>query len=146
MKPLTFTVPGDAVPSRRRFTRAGISYETPETKAYRSDVRAAAIEAIKALPHGEQVCYPLAGAIRLDWVAVRCCPKSLGKRKTSLAVEGHILPTTRPDLDNIDKVVKDALTGVVWVDDAQVAIEHISKQYGTRPKLIVSVCEIGEVA
>jgi Holliday junction resolvase RusA-like endonuclease len=37
---------------------------------------------------------------------------------------------SRPDLDNLIKAVKDALTGVIWQDDRQVFKIHAEKTYG----------------
>lgn len=45
--------------------------------------------------------------------------------------------TSRPDLDNIVKIYKDALNGVVWKDDCQVVRESISKRYGDRPSSLL---------
>jgi Holliday junction resolvase RusA-like endonuclease len=45
--------------------------------------------------------------------------------------------TSRPDLDNIVKVYKDALNGVVWKDDCQVVKETVTKRYGDRPSSLL---------
>ena len=37
--------------------------------------------------------------------------------------------TARPDLDNLTKLIKDALGGVAWNDDAQVVVMHMLKTY-----------------
>lgn len=37
--------------------------------------------------------------------------------------------TKRPDGDNLEKFVNDALTGVLWVDDSQIAYMVRSKTY-----------------
>lgn len=36
---------------------------------------------------------------------------------------------SKPDLDNLVKAIKDALTGIVWKDDALVCRELTSKEY-----------------
>jgi len=40
-------------------------------------------------------------------------------------------PTVRPDLLKLARAVEDALTGVVWRDDAQIVDEMLRKRYGT---------------
>lgn len=40
-------------------------------------------------------------------------------------------PTTKPDLDNLVKTVKDALNGVAWEDDSQVVGVMAWKTYGS---------------
>jgi Holliday junction resolvase RusA-like endonuclease len=39
-------------------------------------------------------------------------------------------PTTRPDVTKLLRAVEDALTGIVWRDDAQVVEQHAWKRYG----------------
>jgi crossover junction endodeoxyribonuclease RusA len=53
-------------------------------------------------------------------------PKSLPKRAWAYAK-----PTKRPDLDKLVRAVIDALTGVVYRDDAQVTTIAASKHYAT---------------
>ena len=37
----------------------------------------------------------------------------------------------KPDRDNLDKVVLDALTGLLWRDDCQVSDGRLTKMYAT---------------
>lgn len=39
-------------------------------------------------------------------------------------------PTVRPDVTKLLRAVEDALTGIVWRDDAQVVAQHAYKEYG----------------
>lgn len=39
-------------------------------------------------------------------------------------------PTVKPDCTKLLRAVEDALTGVVWRDDAQVVEQSVAKQYG----------------
>ena len=43
----------------------------------------------------------------------------------------RLLPSTKPDLDKLARAVLDALTGVVFKDDAQVVDLRVTKRYGT---------------
>lgn len=48
----------------------------------------------------------------------------------------------KPDTDNLVKAVKDALTGLVWVDDCVVCREMLSKEYvamGENPSAVVMI-------
>jgi len=49
----------------------------------------------------------------------------------------HIPPTTRPDLDNIAKIIMDALAGVAYEDDKQITSCSINKLYSDEPKVVV---------
>ena len=51
------------------------------------------------------------------------------------------MPTTKPDGDNILKVVLDALNGLAYDDDRQVVKMCIIKVYGSNPGLVVQVGE-----
>lgn len=46
-------------------------------------------------------------------------------------------PTTRPDVLKLARGVEDALTGVIWRDDAQIVDERLVKRYGAPAR-----CEI----
>ena len=56
--------------------------------------------------------------------------KNLGILKYS-APRYHI---SRPDRDNLDKLVLDALTGVFWKDDSAICLGSISKMYSDKPR------------
>ena len=66
---------------------------------------------------------PLDGPLRVDVLLVFPRPKSRPKKLGS----GRYPHTSRPDRDNCDKTVLDALTGIVWVDDCQVCAGGIRK-------------------
>lgn len=41
----------------------------------------------------------------------------------------RVFPTVRPDVLKLARAVEDALTGVVYKDDAQIILEHLEKRY-----------------
>jgi Holliday junction resolvase RusA-like endonuclease len=51
--------------------------------------------------------------------------------------------TKRPDLDNLVKSVKDALTGIIWKDDAQIIRLTAEKRYG-QEMVVISVMSVEE--
>jgi Holliday junction resolvase RusA-like endonuclease len=51
-------------------------------------------------------------------------------------------PTKKPDGSKLFRATEDALTGVVWVDDAQIVDQHISKKWGDKPGVLIVVREI----
>jgi Holliday junction resolvase RusA-like endonuclease len=57
------------------------------------------------------------------------------------ARSGALLPTGKPDADNILKVSADSLKNIVWNDDAAVVDARIIKRYSDRPALRVEVRE-----
>ena len=56
-------------------------------------------------------------------------------------LSGEILPTKKPDIDNILKVVADALNGVAYLDDVQVIEVNADKTYSEEEGLLVTVRE-----
>lgn len=63
--------------------------------------------------------------------AVFDIPKSKSKKVKAQMYTGVILPTKKPDADNIAKVVCDALNGVAYKDDTQVCSLTVIKRYTT---------------
>lgn len=79
-------------------------------------------------------------------------PKSWSARKQAEALTadrwlsgvrvGRVLPIGKPDLDNIAKLVLDALNGILWRDDSQVVSLTIIKQYGAEPGMRLDFREV----
>lgn len=79
---------------------------------------------------------PLRGAIRL---IVKWCFPVTGKHS-----DGE-WKTTKPDTDNLQKLLKDCMTKVgFWKDDAQVASEIVEKFWAAVPGIFISVAELEE--
>lgn len=72
-------------------------------------------------------------------------PASWSQKKQRQALEGLVLPTTKPDKDNVIKAVFDALNGVVWKDDVQVVDLVSKKRYSTQPRVDVEVVPFGAI-
>ena len=51
--------------------------------------------------------------------------------------------TTRPDTDNLQKMLKDCMTKTgFWEDDALVVREHVEKKWATDPGIAIEVKEL----
>jgi len=95
---------------------------------------------VKTLWLNDNGCYNnYVGPIRLSLRAYFQIPKSASKKKQEQMLYNKILPTKRPDLDNVIKIVKDALNGIAWHDDSQVVDLHGSKSYSYEPRVEVTV-------
>lgn len=66
-------------------------------------------------------------------------PKSTSKKKAAQMEAGEIIPVVKPDLDNVAKLILDALNGLAWEDDNQIARLEISKVYGEDPHTDVHI-------
>lgn len=69
-------------------------------------------------------------------------PRSFSKKKRDEAIFDKIRPTTKPDCDNIIKVVLDALNGVAYYDDKQVVCVSCNKYYDEHGYVHIIVEEI----
>lgn len=75
--------------------------------------------------------HPLEGAIRLTVRWYFPCGRS--------HKDGEYR-TTRPDTDNLEKMLKDCMTGLnYWHDDAQVVCEHVEKIWSQQPGIYICV-------
>ena len=52
--------------------------------------------------------------------------------------------TTRPDTDNILKILKDLMTGIWFKDDSQVVDERVVKTYSEQASIFIKIEELGE--
>ncbi len=134
---IAFTVPGVPV----AWGRAGVTtrqaksfaqhYTPKKTRRYEASVRAAGMAAMGTLR-------PCRDAVQMTLVAFVPIPKSWSRRKRAQALAGLVYPLTRPDLDNYEKAVADALNGVVYVDDSQICDVVKSKRYSDEPRVSVT--------
>lgn len=77
---------------------------------------------------------PLCGAVRL---VTKWCFPIAGKHEDG---EWKI---TRPDTDNLQKLLKDCMTDLgYWKDDAQVASEVVEKFWAEQPGIYIAVQEL----
>lgn len=101
-------------------------YEPPEVKKTRATLLAA------VYPHKPLV--PIEGAVRL---LVKWCFPISGKHK-----DGEY-KTSKPDTDNLQKMLKDVMTDAgYWKDDAQVASEIVEKFWAEVSGVYIRVEEL----
>lgn len=86
----------------------------------------------------------LEGPIRVEITAYFQRPKGhfkSGKNSSTLKNTAPAWHTSKPDRDNMEKAVLDALTSVgVWRDDSQVCAGEVQKRYAdTMPQTHVSI-------
>lgn len=65
--------------------------------------------------------------------------KSWTKKKKAEALAGTIRPTSKPDIDNMEKSVLDAMNEVVFHDDAQIVGKGTKLLYAEQPRVEVDV-------
>jgi len=68
-----------------------------------------------------------------------------GKNAGALKASAPTYHVSKPDCDKLQRCVWDALTGIAWKDDSQVAIvTHASKKYSDKPGVHIRICAIKE--
>ena len=133
MADITIFVPGDPRGKARARSTFGRAKPYPEKKTVMAerDIAWQAKKSMRGAP-------PLVGPVMLKITARYDYPKSWSaKRKAST-----LWKTSKPDFDNIEKMV-DALKGICWVDDAQVALNQTLKCYAREPQVAGLTIEIG---
>lgn len=84
----------------------------------------------------------LKGPLVVDITFWMQTPISWSNKRRQEAFRGEIMPTTKPDIDNMTKAILDALNKIVYKDDAQVCIKHARKFYAEHPRATVHIREI----
>jgi Holliday junction resolvase RusA-like endonuclease len=131
---LTFEVPGEPRgKGRPRFTKTGHTYTDSETKAYEQKIVAYYHKTFGAFRWAD------GSFIRIKVTAHYPIPKSATKAAIASMQAGGILPSRKPDIDNVLKIVLDALNGVAYKDDSRVVSVEAEKIYSFTPKLVIEI-------
>lgn len=135
MSQVTFTVYARPEPqgSKKGFVKNGRAVlvdDNPKTlRSYRAETTREAIVTLSEL----DLPRPLAGKhvpVELDLEFIFVKPASVPKRR--------LWPVVPPDIDKLERATLDALTGVLFVDDAQVVTVQKSKVYGPMEQVRIS--------
>lgn len=144
---IEFTIPGEPRgKSRPRVVRlkngASTSYTPDKTVAYEELARQ---RFRQQWPSGE-LPFPDKTPVCVMITACFSIPKSASKKARASMIDGRISPTKKPDVDNVIKIVLDALNGFAWHDDAQVVLLQVTKEYTEHePFVRVQVTEYQDV-
>lgn len=84
------------------------------------------------------------GELEVVIIAYFGIPKSWSKKKKEQALDGEIRPQSKPDVDNISKIILDSLNKIAFEDDKDVVDLTIHKWYAEEPRVEVTI--IGEYA
>lgn len=119
---IIFNFPIDPVAKGRpRFTKQGRAYTPKKTKEF--------TDAIKKMAYQQYKNGPIKDAIHCTVVFMIKKPKTVTRE----------YPTVKPDLDNLEKSLYDALNGIAYVDDSQIISHNVSKKYGSVSGIFVDI-------
>lgn len=117
MREVRFTVYGKVRgKARPRVTKHG-TFTPKETREYERHIADA---------YREKGCKPFLGEVAVEVTTYRALPESRPKKCIQEP------DTYKPDVDNIGKIVLDALNGVAYLDDKQVTMLYVDKRPRTR--------------
>ena len=133
-----FEVPGEPRGKKRPQFGGGHAYTPKQTVEYENWVKLCFLEQCK------DVYFEKGIALGMDVMAYFGIPKSVSQKKSRMMVSGEIRPTKPYDSSNILKAVEDGLNKVAYYDDAQIVDTKISRYYGERPRVEVSIWGIND--
>jgi Holliday junction resolvase RusA-like endonuclease len=136
---IVIEIPGEPCgQGRPRFARRGnftVAYDPPKSKNWKAT----------AQQHMKYVMCdrpPLSGPLSVRVTARFTCPKTDCRKREPRPERWH---AKKPDAENVSKAVLDAATGVVYLDDSQVArltvLKRIAAQ-GAAPYVVLEVEEL----
>ena len=121
-----FFVPGKPFGKQRpRVTRTGHAYTPDQTVMYENLVKTTFLQQYPE-------CVPEGGPVFIEIGAAFPVPQSWPKKKQALALDRKIYPG-KPDIDNIMKIIQDALNNVAYKDDSQIYSAYVLKFYAECP-------------
>jgi Holliday junction resolvase RusA-like endonuclease len=130
-----------AFPFKRRDGKLGVSVtdDCEKSRDWKNYVRMKVAEVYKSEP----VAAPL------SIVATFHMPRTNqhyrgGNRLNALRDNAPSLHRSKPDATKLWRAVEDALTGIVWADDALIVDQDVHKRYGDKPgvSLLVALVEV----
>jgi len=142
---ISFSVSGVPQPagSKRAFAlkkggqytgRVVVMDDNPKSRDWKTDVRLAA----QGIYRGE----PMACAIKLAVVFHLPRPKfhyGSGANAYKVKQSAPLYPTKKPDATKLLRGLEDALTGIIWRDDAQIVVQRVEKIYAAIPGAVVEI-------
>lgn len=142
MKGVTFVIPGE--PKGKKRPRSAFqggrihTYDPAENGANETEIAMIFRQAVREAGLDWEPC-------KYAKVQITACyglPKGKSKAWRADALAGKLFPSRKPDLDNVAKLVLDALNGIAWQDDAGVISLQLWKYYEETSRVIVTVMEV----
>ena len=131
-----FEVPGKITGKGRPRVNSytGIVYTPTKTKDYESLIEQYFLLKYPRFKQIEQ-------RAKVTIIAYFDIPKSTKKSDIEGMLNNEISPTKKPDIDNIVKIVLDAMNKFAFKDDTQITKLEVEKKYGNEEKIIIKIEE-----
>ncbi|MGS5517699.1 RusA family crossover junction endodeoxyribonuclease [Clostridioides difficile] len=132
---INFTIDGEPIgkerPRMNSITKR--TYTPNKTKNYE--------DYIKYL-YQSKVKYHFTGYIKMTLRCYYSIAKSNSKKVKEQKRNNVLRPSKKPDIDNVVKIVADALNEIAYKDDTQIVEVVASKYYSDRPRVEIELEEI----
>lgn len=139
---MRFTIPGNPRGKQRprlcKFNGKNYVYTPKETVNYEDLVKSSYLAKYN-------LCFEKDVPLEVLILAAFSIPKKIKKGLKSLMAAGVLLPTKRPDCDNIIKIILDGLNGVAYHDDSQICRVSLKKIYSEKPGVAVLIRNIEQI-
>lgn len=137
---IQFIVPGNPFGKKRPRFGGGRTYSPRENREYEALVRekfgwARYLQGLPILPFADR-------PVRAEITAYYPIPKDTSKALEQLMLSGANRPAKKPDCDNVEKAVYDALNGLAYKDDAQIVESSLKKYYAVTPCVKVEISDV----
>lgn len=135
---IEFTVLGEPKgKGRPRFsTRTGHAITPKGTVNYETLVR------MEYASQTEGFRFPDDAMLDMRILAYYSIPQSKSKKTKERMRNGDLRPTKKPDMDNVVKIIADALNQVAYRDDTQIVDCQCRKFYSDNPRVVVRIREV----
>lgn len=136
---IELTINGKIQPKERpRKGMYGAFYTPQKTRDYAEYIKTVYLQKYRR-------AIKMQGALSSVMIVFLPIPKSASKKKQEDMIAGKIRPTTKPDIDNIEKSVWDALNGLAYEDDKQIVESYTLKYYAREEKIRITIKELEKI-
>ena len=135
---MIITIPGNPIPQPRlrSFMRGGVTRLWDSAYKEKARIRHNLEEIRCNTPAYVMPLYPI-----VSFVWYMPIPASWSKKKRAAAALETMRHVSRPDVDNLEKLICDLMTGIFYDDDSAVLIEGSAKVYSPLPRTEISIRE-----
>jgi Holliday junction resolvase RusA-like endonuclease len=128
-----------------RTGRIVVTDDAKHSRPWKQQVAGAARDALIEAREGDRFAALLTGPLRVRFEFFFVRPKGhygTGRNAHLVKASAPDFPTVKPDTTKLVRAAEDALTGVLWRDDAQIVEQTASKHYGTPERCEITVVTI----
>ena len=143
MKELSLSIPGNPIAKKRpRFARRGKSVTTYNAQVSEENNMRRVVMA--QLP---KMWTPIKNPIKITIIFYMKRPKAhygSGKYANILKNNAPLIHSSKPDIDNLQKMIYDCFNQLVWSDDSLVCESCTRKEYSESPRAEIIIVEVNE--